>query len=233
MSHVLDDNIPPENRGGRGKFGETEDIALIKEIVANNAHVCRRGKMTATFEKVARALNEGNALPWNSNGKHCDDRYKLFHANFRRADRARALASGTEEKFGEREQLLADIQSTVNENEERDRTEREDSTKRDERFAKAGREVRAYAMSRKHGARSDAKSGNADEDGDDAERSTTSHDDEDMITPANLRRGKKTLDLRAGGRAGSHSRKALRAKANAAQIGNRTSELRERKSRGS
>jgi hypothetical protein len=29
MSHVLDDNVAPENCGGRRKFGETEDIALL------------------------------------------------------------------------------------------------------------------------------------------------------------------------------------------------------------
>jgi hypothetical protein len=62
-------------------------------------------------------------------------RTKLLLANFRRTDRARALASGTEEEFGEREQLLADIQSAVNDSDERGRTEREESAKRDERLA--------------------------------------------------------------------------------------------------
>jgi hypothetical protein len=63
MSHVLDDNVASENRGGRRKFGETEDITLLREIVANDAHVCRRGNVTENFMKVARALNEGSALP--------------------------------------------------------------------------------------------------------------------------------------------------------------------------
>jgi hypothetical protein len=125
MSHVLDDNIASENRGGRRKFGEVEDITLLKEIVANDAHVSRRGKVAEKFEDVARGLNEGNALPWNTNGKHCNDRYKLLLANFRRAGRARPLASGTGEEFGERDQLLADIHSAVNENEERGRAARE------------------------------------------------------------------------------------------------------------
>jgi hypothetical protein len=87
--------------------------------VANDAHVCRRGNVTEIFDEVARALNEGNALPWNSSGKHRNDRHKLLLANFRRAGRARALASGTDEVFGERDQQLADIPSAVNNNEER------------------------------------------------------------------------------------------------------------------
>jgi hypothetical protein len=38
MSHVLDDNVAPENRGGRRKFADTEGIVLMKEIVANDTH---------------------------------------------------------------------------------------------------------------------------------------------------------------------------------------------------
>jgi hypothetical protein len=38
MSHVLDENVAPENRGGRRKFAETEGIVLMKEIVANDTH---------------------------------------------------------------------------------------------------------------------------------------------------------------------------------------------------
>jgi hypothetical protein len=38
----------------------------------------------------------GATLPWNTNGKQTN-RIKLLLANFRRTDRARALASGTEE----------------------------------------------------------------------------------------------------------------------------------------
>jgi hypothetical protein len=52
--------------------------------VANEAHVCRRGKVAEKFEAVARDLYEGNVLPWNSNGKHCNYRNKLLLANFRR-----------------------------------------------------------------------------------------------------------------------------------------------------
>jgi hypothetical protein len=58
MSHVLDDNVAPENCGGRRKFGEAEDIAVLKEIVENDSQVCRRGKVTEIFDEVARAFNE-------------------------------------------------------------------------------------------------------------------------------------------------------------------------------
>jgi hypothetical protein len=74
--------------------------------------------------------------------------------------------------------------------------------------------VRANTMSRKQGDPSDAESGNTDEEGDDAEQLTPSLDDEDMITPCKFAARKKrkdTLAFGAGGLAGRHSRKALRA----------------------
>jgi hypothetical protein len=64
-----------------------------------------------------------------------------------KADRARSSASGTEEEFEEREQHLADIQSAVNNNEERGRTEREESAKRDERLAYASRSLSGHDVS--------------------------------------------------------------------------------------
>jgi hypothetical protein len=53
MSDELDDNnVASENLGGRRKFGETEDIALLKEIVANDAHVCRRSKVAENLRRL-------------------------------------------------------------------------------------------------------------------------------------------------------------------------------------
>jgi hypothetical protein len=45
MSPVLYDNVAPENRGGRRKFGEAEDKALLEENAGNDGHVCRRAKV--------------------------------------------------------------------------------------------------------------------------------------------------------------------------------------------
>jgi hypothetical protein len=42
-------------------------------------------------------------MSWATDGKHCLDRYKLLVAFFKRADRIRASASGTEEHFGEKD----------------------------------------------------------------------------------------------------------------------------------
>jgi hypothetical protein len=106
--------------------------------------------VTENFEEVARALNEGNALPWDSNGKYCNDRYKLLLANFRKADQACALARGTDEEFGERYQQLADIQSPANEYEERCRTELKEYVERGERSADTVRSSGEGLKGKKH-----------------------------------------------------------------------------------
>jgi hypothetical protein len=83
--------------GGRRKFCEADDIALLNEALANNAHDCGRGKLTEEFEKVVVALNDSWALQWPKNGMHCTDRFKVLVANFRRIYHARSSAGGIEE----------------------------------------------------------------------------------------------------------------------------------------
>jgi hypothetical protein len=88
MAEVDRDEPTLEIRGARREF--CDDIALLKEALAHNAYVCRRGKLTEKFEEVAVSLNDSSALPCPTNGKHCTDRFKLLVANFRRIDRARS-----------------------------------------------------------------------------------------------------------------------------------------------
>jgi hypothetical protein len=90
MSDVLDDDVASENRGGRRKFGETEDIAHVREIEANDAHVCRRGNVTEIFEKFARGLKEGNALPGSRSASFATTGTSFSLRNFKgRTERAR------------------------------------------------------------------------------------------------------------------------------------------------
>jgi hypothetical protein len=56
------------------------------------------------FDEVSTALKNSGSMPWRTDGKHCLDRYKLRLASFKRADRARASASGAEKEFNEKDQ---------------------------------------------------------------------------------------------------------------------------------
>jgi hypothetical protein len=134
-------------------------------------------------------LNYRNALPWSTNGKHCTDRSKLLVANFCRKDRALSSASGFEEENAEKDQLLADVISAIDKNEERGRLERDMSARIDKRIAKAGQEVRASAMKRRTGDRSEVDWGNS-EDEEEGSLVPPSHDCDGATTPTDSRRGR-------------------------------------------
>jgi hypothetical protein len=149
MAEVLAEGGPSNRPPVRRKFGEQEDILLLKEVVANGAHIVRRGSQCDKFDEVATSLNANSVMPWNTDGKHCIDRYKLLISTFRRADRARAATSGAEEEFGEKDQLLSDICSAIDDADERGRLERREASRRDAELRYAGEQVRAAAMSRR------------------------------------------------------------------------------------
>jgi hypothetical protein len=150
MAEVLAVDVPSEIRAlQRRKFGEKHDIALLKEVIAFGAHVCKRGSQMERFDAISAALNKSGVLPWSTDAKHCLDRYRLLIASFKREDRARVSASGTEEEFCERDQLLSDIVTAADDANECGRVERLEMAKRDKDLLKAGEMIRSKAMSRR------------------------------------------------------------------------------------
>jgi hypothetical protein len=150
MAEVVAVDAPPESRAiQRRKFGEEQDIALLKEVLACNAHTSKRGSLMDNFDAVSGVLNTSRVLPWATDGKHCLDRYKLLVSCFKREDRAKSRASGTEEDFNEKEQLLSDIVSAVNDAQEHCRVERLELAKRDKELLQAGERIRLQAMNRR------------------------------------------------------------------------------------
>ncbi|PXF46216.1 hypothetical protein BWQ96_04001 [Gracilariopsis chorda] len=93
----------------RRKFNDFLDLALLKEVQAANAHRPKHGSTLVCFATVAKKFNEANMITWKTDDKHCQNRFKLFIAKFRREDREKANASGGGETYGEFEQLEQDI----------------------------------------------------------------------------------------------------------------------------
>jgi hypothetical protein len=107
----MEDEIMPVRECGaksvvRRKFGDSEDVQLQKEVLASKAHVSRLNTQVERLECVEKSLNQGEIFPWPTDGKH---RFKIIVAGFKRLDRIWAQASGTEEDFSDRDQLLYDI----------------------------------------------------------------------------------------------------------------------------
>jgi hypothetical protein len=83
-------------------------------------HLEKRGESGSLFEVVAKALNDTQVLPWSMDDKNRADRFNLIVRLFRQTDRVRRAASGQEEEYGEKEQLLDDILCAIDyANEER------------------------------------------------------------------------------------------------------------------
>jgi hypothetical protein len=137
------------SRGIRRKFTEETDTALLKEVLAHNAHVARRGEAGSAFDAVATSLNDTSALPWRTDGKHCSDRFDLLVRVFRHSDSARRGESGIIEEYTEKEQLLQDITNAVDDVNEERRAQRAETSRREEQLRNAGEAVRAEAMNRR------------------------------------------------------------------------------------
>jgi hypothetical protein len=206
MAQVIIDDDPPELRAlQRRKFGEREDISLLKEVISSDAHVSRRGALMEKFDEVSTALNNSGSMPWRTDGKHCLDRYKLLLASFKRAERARASASGAEEEFNKKDQILSDIVIAADDADERGRVERMETARRDARLIQAGEEVRSIAMRRRTARHGQEEGGNQNVDANEdvATRNDRDHINEtsyqdrpapnsdDLITPTDYGRGRK------------------------------------------
>jgi hypothetical protein len=127
----------------RRKFGDSKDVQLLKEVMASNAQVSQLNTQGERLECVEKSLSQGGIFPWPTDGKHCPDIFKLIVAGFKRLDRIRAQASGTEDDFSDRDQLLYDICSAIDDADESRRRERGNAAQRETVLRRAGDDVRA------------------------------------------------------------------------------------------
>jgi hypothetical protein len=129
----------------RRKWTDDADILLLKEVAARKAHVPVFGKAMETFAAIAEALR--GKLPWETDAKHCRDRYTLLTRTFTKSDRIGRSSTGVEEDFTEREILLTGlIEEAVLWKEKRTHDKSKDQ-ERHERLMAAGSEARALALS--------------------------------------------------------------------------------------
>ncbi|PXF43243.1 hypothetical protein BWQ96_07016 [Gracilariopsis chorda] len=104
-------------------------------------------------------------VTWNTDGKHCQDRFKLLVAKFRREDREKANASGGRETYGEFEQLAQDIVIEIDDFNAEKETARMELQGKEDALLAAGRNVREMAMSRSSSRWHDCGDANDEEEG--------------------------------------------------------------------
>lgn len=131
----------------RRKYSTELEISFLKEVIVAEAHVCGWGQQATAFGKVASALNETKALPWEVDSKHCVDKFKAILKSFRNSDAAGKRSSGTTEDFGEKETLLYDIVSRMDDEAAQKQELRDSKARQELALRKEGEEIRRTSMS--------------------------------------------------------------------------------------
>jgi hypothetical protein len=99
MSIIEDDKTIQAKSAHRRKFTSEQDLMPLNEVFAVGAHVPKHGETVLKFGAVADKLNSSGYLPWTTDPKDVQDRFKLLMANWIRRVRANTQASSMAPKL--------------------------------------------------------------------------------------------------------------------------------------
>ena len=99
--------------------------------------------------EVATELNKLKLFPWLTDGKHCQDRFKLLIKNWRSEDARMIKASGVDETYGELEQLCEDIREQMDDTAVAKSRVRNAEDDKKQKLTEAGEEIRLRSLKRK------------------------------------------------------------------------------------
>ena len=132
-------------KGKRRMFDVKLDLMLLTEIQKIEAHLCNRGTRFERFAKVADNLNASGKVPWRTDGKHCDDRFKLIKKKHKRGLNYRIRRRGDNlVRFNLCAQMIEQERDHVKKNTQKRTEEEERRSERNERAS----ELRYRAMNR-------------------------------------------------------------------------------------
>ncbi|KAH9183084.1 hypothetical protein AeNC1_014940 [Aphanomyces euteiches] len=108
----------------RRKFTDDEDIMLLRQVNAERAFEARQGEITKVWTSVGRALNEhADFRRPGFDYKKAQHRFGILVESHRSFNRDSSKASGVDEAYGEKLQILDELLSAVDDakSDERDR----------------------------------------------------------------------------------------------------------------
>ncbi|KAE9333419.1 hypothetical protein PF008_g14458, partial [Phytophthora fragariae] len=99
----------------RRNFSEGDDLLLLKQAVAVKPYKEKHGKVVAQWEGVAASLvSSAEFSRANLGGKTAQNRFNLLVDSARKKMKVAKRASGVEEAYTEKDQLLDDIIAEIN-----------------------------------------------------------------------------------------------------------------------
>ncbi|KAI9357325.1 hypothetical protein DFJ73DRAFT_958055 [Zopfochytrium polystomum] len=134
------------------RFSPTEDIALLKEVVRLQRFNAKHGKTKESWAEVASGVAQTLKNHPHRNrpdGLACQRRYGKLSDAFSKNTMAALHASGTDEEYKERDQLLQDLSDPEKEAEEAKRNEADEKKEASNKREARGVEIVKAAMEQK------------------------------------------------------------------------------------
>ncbi|CAK4390607.1 unnamed protein product [Aphanomyces euteiches] len=132
---------------GRSKFACRDDVVLLTQVVLASPWAAGHKKVMAAWEDIAKncARQPGFGLK-TKKGPALKTRFSLLLETFKKGEMASMRKSGATEEFEEREILLTDIKSRIDDYSEVEEARKEINKKKKDGIESSGRLLRQLAM---------------------------------------------------------------------------------------
>ncbi|KAH9105504.1 hypothetical protein AeMF1_018705 [Aphanomyces euteiches] len=143
---VLDDD---NTNFGRSKFACRDDIILLTQVVLASPWAAGHKKIMAAWEEIAKNCARQPNFGLKKRVSALKTRFSLLMETFRKDEMASMRKSGVPEDFEEREVLLTDIKTRIDDYVEVDAARKDTDKKKKEGIETSGLMLRQLAMGEK------------------------------------------------------------------------------------
>ena len=143
-------NSPQQRRHGkRHRFTPEDDLIILREVAAANAHVAGYGEIQKSFAVATENANCNPSLSAKVTAKSLQDRYKKLLENFRRADAADRRMSGVGGEMCEMDELLGMMEEARNDVQEKQSALKLARERQDAEKERLGKELVSRSLARR------------------------------------------------------------------------------------
>jgi len=159
---------PSQPRAGRRTaYSDEQDIAIVREVAAAEAHIAGFGETRKRFEKAAGLLGENPLFTTKISWKQVQDRYRRLQEQYNSHDNENQRLSGVGGgEMGELADLLMMMREARDDMDAKKTVDKETRKKDDEEKEEAGRRLVAASTSRRRSA-TESETINLEDDEDD------------------------------------------------------------------
>ncbi|RHY15352.1 hypothetical protein DYB32_010770 [Aphanomyces invadans] len=140
------DDVHPDESSANRKFACHHDIKLLLQVTFTSPWEAEHGKQAHAWTSIAAALGQLSGFGLKKKGPAMKARFDALMSRFVRGESASLRKSGTSEEFDEREQLLRDIQTRMDDYKATESVRKDASKRKLEGIENSGTLLRKMAM---------------------------------------------------------------------------------------